>query len=133
MRKTLQNHLLIIIGWICILLAVIGVVLPLFPTTPFLILALVFFSKSSTRFHQMLLNNVWFGPILKQWEENKTLSRSIKYKVTLLIIVTFLISITIFHKMILIQLLLVTLAIVLLFFIWRIKEAPVVSKSLDND
>ncbi len=70
----------------------------------------------------MLLNNVWFGPILRQWEESKTLSRAIKYKATLLIIITFSISIAIFYNDIQVQLLLVGIAIVLLFFIWRIKE-----------
>ena len=81
----------------------------------------------------MLLNNVWFGPILRQWEENKTLARDVKYKVTLLIIITFSISITIFYNQILVQLLLVGVAMILLYFIWRIKEEPLITEHLDND
>lgn len=122
MRKILQNHLLIIFGWLCIILAILGVILPVLPTTPFLIAALVFFSKSSPRFHQMLLNNKSFGPILKQWEERKTLSRKTKYKASLLIIISFSITIAIFNNNLQYQLLLVTMAIILLFLIWRIKE-----------
>lgn len=122
MIKILQNHLLIILGWLCILLGIIGAVLPILPTTPFLILALVFFSKSSPRFHKMLLNNKSFGPILKQWEEKKTMSRQTKYKATFLIIVSFSISIAIYHNNTQLQLLLVAMAMVLLFLIWRIKE-----------
>ena len=70
----------------------------------------------------MLLNNVWFGPVLKQWEDKKTVSRKTKYKAFFLIIITFSISIAIFDDKIQLQLLLVGIAIVLLFFIWRIKE-----------
>ncbi|MCK5876598.1 MAG: YbaN family protein [Candidatus Marithrix sp.] len=126
MRKILQNYLFIILGWFFVILGIIGVILPVLPTTPFLIVALAFFSKSSPKFHNMLLNNVWFGSVLKQWEENKTLSRQIKYKISLLVIFTFAITIIIYNK---IQLLL--LAIILLFFIWRIKEPS--AKNSTND
>ena len=126
MRNNLQKHLLVILGWLFIVLGIIGVILPVFPTTPFLIVALAIFSKSSPRFHQMLLNNVWFGPVLKQWEDKKSLSRKIKHKVLFLVFITFLISIIILHNKIQLQLLLVGMAIVLIFFIWRIKEEPYV-------
>ena len=124
MRNNLQKHLLVILGWLFIILGIIGVILPVFPTTPFLIVALAIFSKSSPRFHQMLLDNVWFGPVLKQWEDRKSLSRKIKHKVLFLVFITFLISIIILHNKIQLQLLLVGMAIVLILFIWRIKEEP---------
>jgi uncharacterized protein len=122
MKKFLKNNLLIILGWAFTLLGIIGVILPVLPTTPFLILALILFSKSSPRFHQMLLNNAWFGTTLKQWEETKTLARKTKYKAIFLIVLTFSISVAVFNDKIQIQLLLVGIAIVLIFFIWRIKE-----------
>ncbi len=122
MKKILQNHLLVIFGWLFIVLGAIGAMLPILPTTPFLIVALALFAKSSPRFHQMLLNNARFGPILKQWEDKKTLSRKTKYKATFLIIITFSISLAILNDKIQLQLFLVGTAIVLLFFIWRIKE-----------
>ena len=122
MKKVIQNHLLIILGWLFVILGFIGAMLPILPTTPFLIVALALFSKSSPRFRQMLLNNAWFGPILKQWEEKKTVSRKIKYKAFFLIVITFSISIAIFDDKFQVQLLLVGIAIVLLFCIWRIKE-----------
>lgn len=76
----------------------------------------------------MLLNNIWFGPILKQWEDKKTLSRQTKYKAYFLIIITFSISTAIINNNIQLQLLLVGTAIALLFFIWRIKEEPLMTK-----
>jgi uncharacterized protein len=120
--KVLQNHLLILLGWFFIVLGIVGILVPILPTTPFLIVALALFSKSSPRFHRMLLTNAWFGPILKQWEENKTISRKTKYKAFFMIIVIFSISIALFKNTIEIQLLLMALAGILLFFIGRIKE-----------
>ncbi len=122
MKNFLQKHLFVICGWIFTVLGFVGAFLPILPTTPFLIVALIFFSKSSPRFHQMLLDNDWFGPTLKQWEESKTLSRQSKIKATVLIIITFAISIALFAGKFMVQMVLVGTACILLIFIWRIKE-----------
>ena len=124
MKKFLIDHFLIILGWLFVLLAIIGVVLPILPTTPFLILALGLFSKSSPRFHQMLLDNRWFGPALKQWEETKTVTRKIKIRACVLIVITFSISIAVLYGRLYLQLMLVCIALILLFFIYRLREAP---------
>ncbi len=70
----------------------------------------------------MLLDNAWFGPTLQQWENEKTLSRKTKYKAFFLIVLTFAISVAMLNDDIRLQLLLVGIAVVLLIFIWRIKE-----------
>jgi len=123
MRTKLKHILLIILGWFFIVLGIIGAVLPLLPTTPFLILALACFAESSPRFHRMLLNNKWFGPPLSQWEKTKTIRRKIKHKVMLLIVATFGISITVLSGRIGLQLMLVCFCLILLFFVFRLKEA----------
>jgi uncharacterized membrane protein YbaN (DUF454 family) len=125
MRTKFKHILLIILGWLFIILGVIGAVLPLLPTTPFLILALACFAESSPRFHRMLLNNKWFGPALAQWEQTKTIRRQIKHKVMLLIIATFSISIFVLSGRTGLQLMLVSFCLILLFFVWRIKESDV--------
>jgi uncharacterized membrane protein YbaN (DUF454 family) len=133
MREILKNNLVIILGWIFVALGLIGVVLPILPTTPLLIIALALFSKSSPRFHQMLLNNAWFGPSLKEWETTKTLSRKNKYRATLLIIITFSISIVILNSRIELQLMLFFIAVVLLFFLWRINEKVMATNIRENN
>jgi uncharacterized membrane protein YbaN (DUF454 family) len=124
MRKILTNHTLIIFGWLFVLVGAAGAVLPILPTTPFLIVALALFSKSSPRFHQMLLHNRWFGPVLQDWEENRTMARPIKYKASFLIVLTFSISAFVSGVGIELQLMLLVMCITLLFFIWRIQEPP---------
>jgi uncharacterized membrane protein YbaN (DUF454 family) len=125
MPTKIKHIILIILGWLFIILAVIGAVLPLLPTTPFLILALACFAESSPRFHRMLLNNKWFGPALAQWEQTKTIRRKIKHKVMLLIIVTFGISIFVLSGRASLQLMLVSFCLILLLFVWRIKESDI--------
>lgn len=110
-------------GWCCVGLGALGAFLPLLPTTPFLILALFLFSKSSPRFYQMLLNNPWFGPGLRQWEASRSLARAVKWKASGLIILTFGLSIYLVAHSLVLQLMLVLLAAALLVFIWRLKEA----------
>lgn len=122
MRQKLKNNLLIALGWIFVGLGAIGVVLPILPTTPFLIVALMLFSKSSPRFHKRLLDNKWFGPPLKQWEQTKTVSRKTKQRATVLIVICFSISIFILIGKLALQLMLVGIAATCLFLIWRLKE-----------
>ncbi len=119
----MQRTLLIVTGWIFVLLGVIGAVLPVLPTTPFLIVALFVFARSSPRFHRMLLENRWFGPGLKQWERDRTVTRQTKRTASVLIAVTFLISIAFMYERQELQLFLLVLATVLLLFIWRLKES----------
>ena len=122
MRKVVTNHLLIILGWFFVLLGLVGVLIPILPTTPCMILAAAIFSQSSPRFHQMLLNNRWFGEVLRDWEERGVLARNTKRKSTLMIVLTFAISIAILYERPALQLMLVGIGATLLFFLWRIKE-----------
>jgi len=71
-------YLWISIGLLFLLLAVIGVVLPLLPTTPFVKLAAACFARSSPRLHGWLLKSEVFGPALRDWENNKCISQRVK-------------------------------------------------------
>lgn len=122
MKDSVVKIVLISLGWLFVVIAAIGVVLPILPTTPFLILSLALFAKSSTRFHQMLLNNRWVGASLREWEEKRSVSRQTKKKATILVVVSFSASIAILQNRIELQLFLITLATILLVSIWRLKE-----------
>jgi len=123
MEKALKRYLLLSLGWLSVILGSIGAVLPILPTTPFLILALACFSKSSPRFHRMLLNNKWFGPVLTEWEKNKTISRQVKLRSMALVIISFSISIIILSGRTGLQLMLVVLGLVALAVIYQLKES----------
>lgn len=122
MKENIKRSLYLLFGILFFLVGIIGIFFPILPTTPFMILSAACFAESSPRFHQMLLNNRWFGEDLRQWEENKTIKRLTKIRATWIILFTFSITILILWGNILWQLLLILTAIILLFFLWRISE-----------
>jgi len=66
------------LGFLLLGLAIAGVLLPVVPTTPFLLLAAWFFSRSSQKWHQWLLRSELFGPIIRNWETNRCIGRRTK-------------------------------------------------------
>lgn len=67
-----------ILGIFWVGVAMIGVILPLLPTTPFLLLALACFARSSPQLQQKLLNHKVFGPMINNWNEHKAVTRKTK-------------------------------------------------------
>lgn len=64
MKKTL----IFIGGWLALIVGVIGLLLPIMPTTPFVILAAVCFSHSSPRFYKLLQKAPYFGPYIENYK-----------------------------------------------------------------
>jgi hypothetical protein len=67
--------LLVSIGIVCVGLGSAGIVLPLVPTTPFLLLAAACFAKSSDRFYAWLLGHRRFGPVIRDYREKGGITR----------------------------------------------------------
>lgn len=57
------------VGWLSVLLGVLGIFLPLLPTTPFLLLAAACFARSSERFYQWLVSHPRLGPWFRDYLE----------------------------------------------------------------
>lgn len=72
-----------VLGGIAVILAILGVFLPLLPTTPFLLLASACFARGSTRLHGWLLNNKMFGEYIRNYEQGKGIP--LKAKITALL------------------------------------------------
>jgi uncharacterized membrane protein YbaN (DUF454 family) len=79
-----------LLGWSFFGLGAVGTVVPGLPTTPFMLLALWAFSRSSKRFHDWLYAHKLFGPPLIQWNTH----RIIPVKAKLLALVTMVASLT---------------------------------------
>ena len=57
---------------------IVGAVLPLVPTTPFLLLAAFAFAKSSPRLHAWLTTHPQFGPLIENWQQHRAIGRGAK-------------------------------------------------------
>ena len=73
-----QRPILTGLGLIFVGIGMVGVVLPVMPTVPFLILALMCFAKSSERLHNWLYNLPTFGPAIQQWDQHRVIPRIVK-------------------------------------------------------
>ncbi|WP_207791527.1 YbaN family protein [Sandaracinobacteroides saxicola] len=74
----MTRPLWIAFGLTALSLGAIGVVLPLLPTTPFLLLAAFAFARSSPRLHSWLLGHRLFGPFIENWHRHGAISRRVK-------------------------------------------------------
>ncbi len=77
-RTRLTRNLLIVCGTLCVVLGVVGIFLPILPTTPFLLLAAACYARSSDRLYQWLLNNRFFGEYIKNYREGRGLPLRLK-------------------------------------------------------
>ena len=60
-------------GFGCLVLGVLGLLLPVLPATPFLLLAAACFVRASVRFYNWLLNHRLFGPSVREWRNHRRL------------------------------------------------------------
>jgi len=79
------RHALFVVGILSALMAIIGFLLPLIPGTPFLLLAVACFSRSSERTHRWVLSLPGVGPILVAWERDGSISLPAKIWASLML------------------------------------------------
>lgn len=127
MLKIVYRYLLMTVAMISIVVGILGVFLPILPGTPFFILALACFDRSSPTFHKKLLHLPYIGKPLQDWDKEKKITRKRKLQIYLIVLTTFSISLFSIANLALknvplLQLLLVVIMLLLLFFISRIDE-----------
>jgi uncharacterized membrane protein YbaN (DUF454 family) len=113
--------LLLLAGIISLILAIIGIFLPLLPTTPFLLLSAACFAKSSERLYNWLMNHKYFGPIIRNYREKKSVSLHSKIYALVLLWTTILSSAIFFVTILWIKVLLVFIASAVTYHILRLK------------
>ena len=77
-RPARMRVLWLALGFLCVTIGAAGLILPLLPGVPFLIIALWAFSKSSERFHHWLYTHEVFGPPLRAWSSYRVISPKAK-------------------------------------------------------
>jgi uncharacterized membrane protein YbaN (DUF454 family) len=93
MSNRLKRQLLITIGTICVAIGVIGIFIPILPTTPFLLLAAACYMRSSQKFYNWLMNNRLFGTYMRNYIEGRGIPIKVKVFTIALLWVTIGISV----------------------------------------
>ena len=112
---------LITAGTIFIGLGIIGIFLPILPTTPFLLLAAACYARSSKKFYDWLLNNKLFGTYIKNYSEGKGVPLKVKVFTLSLLCITILFSVFLIIQIMWIRILLIIIAIGVTIHILTIK------------
>lgn len=121
----------LVLGSIALALGVLGIFLPLLPTTPFVLLAAACYARGSRRFYDWLLANRSFGPIIVEWERHRAIPYRTKLTAIVLMSTTLAISITFFVKPLWLKGVLAAMGVALAIWMYRLpsrdrpaREAP---------
>jgi uncharacterized membrane protein YbaN (DUF454 family) len=77
-RQKIRKYVFIGLGHLFLLLGLIGIVFPLLPATPFILLASACYARGSEHLHAAMLNNRWCGPALRDWKQSGAISAKAK-------------------------------------------------------
>lgn len=109
-----------VVGCIFAIVGGIGIIIPVLPTTPFLIIASLCFLRSSKKAYQYLYNNTYFGPYLAHYHTKQGISSKEKWKAYLFLWTSMLISIS-FTSTLSMKMLLLTILLCVTIHILKIK------------
>lgn len=107
-----MRYLWMLLGLAATATAMVGAVLPLLPTTPFLLLAAYAFARGSPRLHAWLLSHPTFGRLIYDWQEHRCIEGRTKAVAVSVMLLTFLLSLLlgVSSKVLLIQAVVLSLA-----------------------
>ena len=120
-NNPILKYILISFGFISLFLGIIGIVVPLLPTTPFVLLAAFLFCKSSDKYHKWIYENKVFGKYLKDYKEGLGISLRLKAFVISLLYITILYSVFFVVNNLWLKLLLIVIAVAVSVHLFMIK------------
>jgi len=127
----IKRYFFNIAGGLCMILGIAGIVLPLLPTTPFILLASACFLRGSPIFHRWLHEHKTFGPILENWHKHRAVTRKVKQRGALFIVLSFTVSILV-APFIWVKIALLVMLIVLLSWFIRLPVTELVADREEN-
>jgi len=114
--------LLLAVGLVCVALGAPRQVPPVLPTTPFLLVAAACFARASPRFYQRLLANPTFGPLIRDWREQRAIPRRAKRTAIAAIALTIGSSVAFFVEPLWLQTLLAAFGVGLAVWMYRLPS-----------
>lgn len=124
----LVRWLLIAAGTSCVALGLVGLFLPVLPTTPFMLLAAACYARASKRFYYWLLSNRTFGPMIHEWRKHRSIPYRTKIAAIGLMLATFTLSIVFFVEPGWLKGLLAALGLALAVWMYRLPSRDAVRR-----
>lgn len=125
--KKIVNTICVILGFICFGIGAAGAVLPVLPTTPFLLAAAFFFARGSERFHQWFVSTNLYKRYIEQAVKKKAMDRKAKRNMLITLGIIFAIGI-IFSPMFAKIIILIVAAFHFYYFLFRVRTLPCVEE-----
>lgn len=122
--SSIHRYLLIIGGTLCVMLGIIGIFLPVLPTTPFLLLAAAAYARSSDRFYHWLLDNRLLGAYIRNYREGRGMTLFAKVTTLALLWVGIGVSALVLMDTLWVQLVLGAIAIGVTWHLLSLPTAP---------
>lgn len=113
-----------IAGHLCLFLGLIAIVIPILPTTPFLILAAACYARTSAPFYNWLLNNRYFGKYIRQWRNEECIPVRAKIFSIAMLVVTMGSSIVLFVRPWTLRILLASIGVAVIIYILSFPSTP---------
>jgi uncharacterized membrane protein YbaN (DUF454 family) len=120
-QSKILRGVLIFTGTLCVVLGVIGIFLPVLPTTPFLLLAAWCYARSSKRYYNWLISNKTFGKYIKDYREGKGIPNKAKITAVTLLWITILFSVYFIVFNLIFRIIMIITAIIVSVYIISIK------------
>ncbi len=121
MPEKLKKRLLFIAGTVSTAIGILGIFVPILPTTPFLLIAAACYVRSSQKFYNRLLNNRYFGAYIKNYIQGKGMPLKVKCFTVILLWITIGLSMWFAAQDVVIRVILILVAIGVTTHIIRIK------------
>lgn len=123
---------LLVVGTISLAIGVVGILLPVLPTTPFLLVTAACYARASTRLYGWLLGQRSLGPIIAEWRRSRSFPPGVKTRALVAVAITFGISLVLIDSL-MIRVVLLIVAAILMTFLARIPTAQAGPSSVTMD
>jgi uncharacterized membrane protein YbaN (DUF454 family) len=121
MKDAIINKILVVSGTFFLILGIVGIFIPILPTTPFLLLSAACYARGSEKFYKWLINNRLLGEYIKSYQEGKGIPIKVKILTIVVLWITIVFSIVIIVTDFWIKLILLIIAISVTIHILTIK------------
>ena len=119
-RRKISKLFFVLVGHLSLGLGLVGMVVPLLPTTPFLLLAAACYMRGSEPLYNWLMNHHLLGPYIANYREGKGIPMKLKVTLLVLIWITIPLSAIILIEQLYVRLALLAIAMVVSAMIWRL-------------